>query len=139
MPGVPTEEQPFLVIDEECPPAPSLESEPRLQAPLEPAPTKEPPTAQPGLASTTLAELYASQGHIEQALDVFRDLAASRPNDPKIAQRIEELEMLALARMDVATPSKSTQAAFAGAGMGAQTIQETIRVLEGWLAALRQP
>ena len=139
LPEVSAEEQPVLVIDEDSPPSPSLESDPLLQVPSEPSTAEELAASQPGLASTTLAELYASQGHIEQALDVFRDLLSSRPNDPQMTQRIEELEMLARARTDMATQSKSRHESFAGAALQAQTIQETIRVLEGWLVALREP
>jgi tetratricopeptide (TPR) repeat protein len=43
------------------------------------------------IVTRTLAELYLEQGHIEPALDIYRQLAAHEPEDPGIRARIEEL------------------------------------------------
>ncbi len=40
----------------------------------------------------TLGELYAKQGFLERAVDVFRQLQVEHPEDQGIAERLEELE-----------------------------------------------
>jgi tetratricopeptide (TPR) repeat protein len=45
------------------------------------------------IVTRTLAELYLEQGHIEPALDIYRQLAAHEPEDPGIRARIEELSV----------------------------------------------
>jgi hypothetical protein len=40
----------------------------------------------------TMAELYLSQGYTEQALTVYRELAARSPDDARVDQRLWELE-----------------------------------------------
>jgi hypothetical protein len=52
------------------------------ETPGEPAP----------VVTETMAELYARQGHLAEALNVYRILAARTPNDPRLAQRICDLE-----------------------------------------------
>ncbi|MEO5904309.1 MAG: tetratricopeptide repeat protein [Gemmatimonadaceae bacterium] len=39
----------------------------------------------------TMADLYARQGYHEQALEVYRELAAANPDDADIAERVREL------------------------------------------------
>jgi len=56
---------------------------------LQPTPTSE---SFP-IVTRTLAELYLEQGHIEPALDIYRQLAAHEPEDPGIRARIEELSV----------------------------------------------
>jgi hypothetical protein len=40
----------------------------------------------------TMAELYAQQGHLAEALNVYRVLSARTPDDARLAERIRELE-----------------------------------------------
>jgi tetratricopeptide (TPR) repeat protein len=55
--------------------------------------TVEPTSGEPAPVLTeTMAELYARQGHLAEALNVYRGLAIRTPNDPRLAQRIRELE-----------------------------------------------
>jgi hypothetical protein len=69
-------------ISEESGAAAGHEPEP-LEAPLdEPQP----------VMTETMAELYARQGHLAEALNVYRILAANQPNDRRLAERIRELE-----------------------------------------------
>ena len=57
-------------------------------------PPAEPPVGEPAPVMTeTMAELYARQGHLAEALNVYRVLAARQPNDSRIAVRIRELEI----------------------------------------------
>jgi tetratricopeptide (TPR) repeat protein len=54
----------------------------------------EPAVAEPEpVVTEAMAELYASQGHLAEALEVFRQLAARDPDDHRFADRIVELEM----------------------------------------------
>jgi hypothetical protein len=39
-----------------------------------------------------MAELYVRQGHIERALEVYRDILAKNPNDSGAAKRLAELQ-----------------------------------------------
>ena len=54
----------------------------------------EPAVAEPEpVVTEAMAELYASQGHLVEALDVYRQLSARSPNDLRFTDRIVELEM----------------------------------------------
>ena len=104
----------------------------------------EPP--QPGLATTTLAELYASQGHLDRAVSVYRQLVASQPNKRELQARLEELELLSQAALDPGTPSReiTRSSAVSGRHPGAiarsdrevRALRATIRELQGWLTAI---
>lgn len=64
-----------------------------IPAPL-PAEDLEPAVAEPEpVVTEAMAELYASQGHLAAALDVYRELATRSPDDLRYADRIVELEM----------------------------------------------
>jgi tetratricopeptide (TPR) repeat protein len=56
----------------------------------------EPAVAEPEpVVTEAMAELYASQGHLVAALEVYRELAMRNPDDLRYADRIVELEMFA--------------------------------------------
>ena len=62
-------------------------------APL-PAEEPEPAVTEPEpVVTEAMAELYASQGHLAEALDVYRQLAEREPGEARFAERIVELEM----------------------------------------------
>jgi len=44
--------------------------------------------------TATMAEIYASQGHISQAVEIYRGISQSNPEDKKAAARLEELQAL---------------------------------------------
>ena len=46
------------------------------------------------IQTETLAELYASQGATEEAIEVYRKLLASDPDNESLAGRLVELESL---------------------------------------------
>ena len=94
-----------------------------------PAPTEE---DKPGLATETLAELYASQGHLDRALAVYRQLVATQPDNVELRGRMEELEMLVKASQEPA-PSERGEG---GADPHVRALEEAIRALEGWLVAI---
>jgi hypothetical protein len=95
----------------------------------------------PGLATTTLAELYVSQGHLDRAVKVYRQLVATNPTNPQLQSRLEELEMLAMASSE---PERSSQRSGGASGTSSNTppdpnvrfLERAIRELEGWLAAI---
>ncbi len=116
--------------------APLESAPPEFQAQEIPAEPEE-PVPQPGMTTATLAELYASQGHIEEALGVYRELVASHPEDSKLRQRLAELAALTNQQgeeLTRATPKEVSHSATEG-----QSLRESIRILEGWLAAIRKP
>ncbi len=54
----------------------------------------EPAVAEPEpVVTEAMAELYSSQGHLVEALDVYRQLSARSPDDPRFTDRIVELEI----------------------------------------------
>jgi tetratricopeptide (TPR) repeat protein len=89
-------QMPFLEgltsADASAPPPPPA---PAVQAPAQPAPAQPPaPAADASTAfvTETMAELYVQQGHLEQALDVYRQLVQLHPNDSALAARLRKLE-----------------------------------------------
>jgi tetratricopeptide (TPR) repeat protein len=80
--------------------SPPAQAEPETAA-EEPAPTpaeedvtwrKTPPHEESPFVTRTMAELYASQGYRQAALDVYRQLALQHPDDKEITDRIDALE-----------------------------------------------
>ncbi len=65
---------------------------PSAAAPEEAAAEFEGPAPREGMVTETMAKLYADQGLYEDALGVYRKLAAARPEDAQLQQRIAELE-----------------------------------------------
>jgi hypothetical protein len=88
-----------------------------------------------------MAEIYANQGHFDQALAVYRKIIERNPNDKQYKERVEELLMLSRAARSPApapatpptssTPSKRPEDSY-------QADELTIRVLEEWLDAIRR-
>lgn len=89
------------VLTDTATPAPA--SPPTPPSPLElppdpplarlPEEAEVPPEARVAFATETMAELLASQGRREEAVRLYAQLAAERPDDPGIRRRIEELAM----------------------------------------------
>ena len=44
------------------------------------------------MVTETIGDVYAAQGHVAQALDVYRQLLARSPNDHRLGEKIAELE-----------------------------------------------
>ena len=66
--------------------------EPTVREPA-PAPVAEAAPGEPALVLTeSMAELYARQGHVAEALNVYRTLLARQPNDARLAERVRQLE-----------------------------------------------
>ena len=91
----------------------------------------------PGLATETLAELYASQGHLDRALGVYRQLVATQPDNVDLRGRLEELEMLVKASEEPTPPERGGGGAARGrADSNVPALEEAVRALEGWLVAI---
>ncbi len=110
------------------PPAPK----PTPPAPA-PAARPAPPVAE--IETPTMAEIYAGQGHFDQALAVYRKIIERHPDDTQHRERIEELLMLSRAAgAQNAPPSTSRRPA----ADSFETDERTIRVLTDWLEAIRK-
>ncbi|MFH1263801.1 MAG: tetratricopeptide repeat protein [Pseudomonadota bacterium] len=55
------------------------------------APVSKPTEAAPPAETATLANLYRSQGHLEEALAIYRRLSAAEPRNEKLAQAAREI------------------------------------------------
>lgn len=75
------------------------------------------------IVTETMAELYYRQGHIAEALQVYRILASRSPDDPRLRTRVAELE--AGVRRPVSPPASA--AAFSAASSGGQSVEAFFR------------
>jgi tetratricopeptide (TPR) repeat protein len=116
---------------------PTLAEAPRV-APRPPAPPAAKPAPAPApvseIETPTMAEIYASQGHFDQALAVYRRIVERHPQETQYRERIEELLMLARAAGEPARPA----AAGHPAAGGYDADERTIQVLEAWLAEIQK-
>ena len=101
-------------------------------APKAPPPPPRAPVAE--IETPTMAEIYANQGHFDQALAVYRKIIERQPNETQYRERVEELLMLSRAARAPAaqpTPSRRPESSY-------DADERTIRVLEDWLEAIRK-
>ncbi|HXV63952.1 MAG TPA: tetratricopeptide repeat protein, partial [Vicinamibacteria bacterium] len=94
------------------------------------------------METRTLAELYASQGHVEKAIEVYKNLLARNPGDVEYQTRVDELTMLQQASARRAkSPSVGETSGESGVGRDAPADEvrgKTIALLEQWLHAIRE-
>lgn len=96
------------------------------------------------LKTATLAELYVSQGFVDKALEIYRDILAASPDNTTIAARIAELESPAASVADetpvVAPLAMESVPGGAAAAVPASSTADsaTVTVLEGWLENIRR-
>jgi tetratricopeptide (TPR) repeat protein len=112
------------------PPAP-----PRAAAPA-PAPPPAVPTPVAEIETPTMAEIYASQGHFDQALAVYRRIVERHPQETQYRERIEELLMLARAAGEPV--SQLPSGARRPIASSYEADERTIQVLEAWLGEIRK-
>ncbi len=135
-----------LPVEVESAPVEPLPVEP--VAPSEHAAAATPPSKSSSKSSSsksgdeietpTMAELYASQGHFDKAVLVYRNLLTRDPNETQYLERIEELEMLANAAADSATAAPAATSEARGDGLTESGRRQTIEVLEQWLDGIRR-
>jgi hypothetical protein len=84
----------FDEVTEEIVTAPALmEDEPADTAEEEvPVSTSNASNESPAIITSTVAELFVAQGHPEEAAQIYRQLAASDPDNSSFASRLAELE-----------------------------------------------
>ncbi len=80
------------------------------------------------VVTETMAELYAKQGLVTQARDIYRELVARRPGDARLAGRLAELEQAAVGE---ATAVKEAKIPLARATGGESVREFLARVLGG--------
>jgi len=134
------------VVEEEI--SEDLESE-HLQAETVATPHHDP------LSTTTLAELYVSQGFVAKALDIFRTLLAADPANVAVSSRIAELEAAQVQQKTAPAPDVVSFAdqpgAFADTVIASSSsvtaassvpvrgsADDAVAVLEGWLDTIRR-
>ncbi len=123
----------FLGSDEDA--APPAAAEPPAAAPPEPEPAF--------VATETMAEVYLSQGHRGEALEVYRALLQSTPGDVRLSEKVSALETeleggVVAGERDEPTPEAGdgstveSGSSYAASATGGQTVKAMFR---GMLAA----
>jgi hypothetical protein len=94
------------------------------------------------LASPTLAELYFGQGHIQRAVEIYRQIVEREPSNERFRARLTELlameRHLAAAERAVAPPALRSGTASLPSEARREALWRTIRQLEGMLSAVRK-
>jgi hypothetical protein len=114
-----------------------LDEEPAIVEPVPSMPPPAPPAADEprpdpaGLSSSTLAELYFSQGFTDKAIEVYRELLLREPENERARGRVTELMGLQAqrAREDAGVDGHDPRRA---------RIERTIAKLEDLLTALKR-
>ena len=86
--------------------------------------------ANSAFVTETMAELYVQQGHLDQAIEVYRKLVSLQPNDVALAGRLREIEAKAAQAARRATESAPARTPVVEAG-------PTIRDFLGSIAEFR--
>jgi tetratricopeptide (TPR) repeat protein len=133
----PTIQEPFVFPPPVEVAAPSPPEPPPPPAPVAPIAPQPPPRPVPEIETATMAEIYASQGHIDQALAVYRKLVERNPAETRYGDRIEELLMLSRAAGENREPAGAA-ASSRNPADGSDADERTIQVLEDWLEAIRR-
>lgn len=125
-----TEIEPEALLERTIVDPPRVAPPPKAEAP--PRPPAPAPVAE--IETPTMAEIYANQGHFDQALAVYRKIIERQPNNTQYRERVEELLMLSRAARSKAAPSTPSRRPEDSYGAD----ERTIRVLEDWLEAIRR-
>jgi tetratricopeptide (TPR) repeat protein len=128
-------------------------AEPVVEAVVE-APVEAPSGSVDAFSTSTLAELYISQGFLKRALKVYRDILEQNPDSVDLREKIMQLKSRIDADEDQAraTALDTFMAEQAGPGMEADFTEdrstedegrahsalEAAAILEGWLANIRR-
>lgn len=111
---------------------PSLEKEPLSSPDAEASSTPDKDDQKEGpLFSTTLASLYMSQGHYQEAAEVYQKLLAQDPSDEESRQGLEiVLRHLA--------PGQGAEAAFQEGSGPEDSKKKKVQRLQSWLDSIRK-
>ena len=80
------------------------------------------------LATPTLAELYFSQGQIQEAIETYEKVLLNNPDDKRSEQRLNELR---------ASHDKETEPQPSEEDAARAKIEKSIEILEGWLSRIQ--
>lgn len=111
-------ETPTVIMEAIKPAAPAPQAEP----PREPRTSQAVP-----IVTETMAQLYLSQGHRDEAIDIYRKLIESRPGDAELRARLAAIEHQGAA-VRPAPVAAASPGRFTGSG---PTIREVLRELFG--------
>ena len=135
--GVEFVEPPPEDLDASVAEQPTAEPEPEAEKPLElivPEAASEQPeqpeedSAEPEpIVTETMAELYAKQGLIEEAKDIYRLLLVSRPGNAHLRTRLAELEEAEAGVASEPTPADS----FLASATGGESVKSLMDALLG--------
>ena len=90
----PDESDAPVPVAESLPPLAEEGIEEHLDALIEPRNPAPKPDAAPLIATATLAELYANQGSIQEAIAVLEQMLAREPDNRRVIARLDELRNL---------------------------------------------
>lgn len=116
------------------PPAVPLPSSQREEAHSSEEPAAEPEEAMtpgPGLNTTTLAELYASQGFPEKAVEIYQRVLLQDPDQPDVQRKVQDLKL----RMSGEAPELPE---IQQEDVRRALRQRRVSVLEGWLKRVKE-
>ncbi len=112
---------------------PDLEPEPE---PMVASPEPQAEAGEAGEIETpTVAELYAEQGHLDKAIDVYKNLLAREPGRAQYLDRLQELEMQ---RAAPKTPEPASGTPAADPSTKVVSSQDAVDTLQKWLDAIQQ-
>jgi len=94
---------------------------------VRPETLEEPAVAE--IATPTLAEVYVSQGDIDEALGIYRRIAERNPGDVSVAARIKELEGSLTGQSS--SPEEKVE-------RERKKKERAVAILEGWLTDIRR-
>ena len=96
--------------------------------------------APPTFSTSTMAEIYVSQGFIQRAIDIYEEMLRDNPTNDALVQRIGELmDMLAPPAAAEEVPADVAFAAFAPepVAVAPQGTGDVVSTLEQWLVNIK--
>lgn len=91
------------------------------------------------ITTSTMAEIYVSQGFIQKAIDIYAEILNESPGNQAVIRRIDELSEMLLGE---APPAETTQAAVAAPddreGTPQPDTERVVETLERWLDNIRR-
>ncbi len=103
-------------------------SEPAHGVSVEPDEGAAPRVEPEPVATETMAELYLSQGHRQEALGIYRLLLADQPDDQRLKDKVAALEEEPV-RPSRARPSGGVASDYAAAARGGQSVTDFLKAL----------
>ncbi len=93
------------------------------------------------LNTSTLAELYVSQGFSDKAIEIYRRIVAADPGNQEAAKRLAELEQAVVVAESGQAAAVAAEVSSVPPNLPAEGVadqQAAVTVLEGWLENIRR-